>query len=139
MPNTERNRRRSNAKGRKPAAAPERPEPGRGTPILVNLLLGIPGLLPLYLAIKFATTYSGCGSPAAQTANSAPDCPDSDTGTVILYGAVVFGGMMLLAILTANVFVPSAYRWRIRRWLAASLVLPVPQAVVGTICLWKAR
>ncbi|MEU5686043.1 hypothetical protein [Streptomyces venezuelae] len=50
----------------------------------------------------------------------------------------MLGGMMLLAILTANVFVPIAYRWRIRRWLAASLVLPAPQAVIGTICLWKA-
>lgn len=57
---------------------------------------------------------------------------------MIWCGAAVLGGMMLLAILTANVFVPIAYRWRIRRWLAASLVLPAPQAVIGTICLWKA-
>ncbi|MEW2390126.1 hypothetical protein AB0933_17435 [Streptomyces venezuelae] len=138
MPSTERTRRRFKAKTRKPAAAPERPEPGRGTPVLVNLLLGIPGLLPLYLAIKSATTYSGCGSLAAQTANTTPGCPDTGTGFVMWCGAAVLGGMMLLAILTANIFVPIAYRWRIRRWLAASLVLPAPQAVIGTICLWKA-
>lgn len=100
-------------------------------------MLGTPRLLPLYLAIKTATTYSGCGSPA-QTANTTPDCPDSNTGSVLWFGAAVLGGMMLLAILTANVFVPIAYRWRIRRWFAASLVLPVPQAVVGTVCLWRA-
>lgn len=100
-------------------------------------MLGTPRLLPLYLAIKTATTYSGCGSPA-QTANTTPDCPDSNTGSVLWFGAAVLGSMMLLAILTANVFVPIAYRWRIRRWFAASLVLPVPQAVVGTVCLWRA-
>ncbi|WP_157882522.1 hypothetical protein [Streptomyces silvensis] len=106
----------------------------RLVPVWVNLLLGIPAMLPLHSAWLLLTKYRSC---AWNTAGYASDCGDPS----MVEGAgwhrmsvLVVGGLGLLLVLAVDVLFPASTGRRRRHWLTASLALPVPY-VLAVIAL----
>ncbi|MEU6144262.1 hypothetical protein ABZ848_28425 [Streptomyces sp. NPDC047081] len=107
--------------------AARRPHWRHWAPLYVNLLLGVPAMVPLHAARLLLTDYRSCAldnSPFGLT-----DCGDVS----VIEGAgwarmslFVFGGLGLLLVFTVDVLFPAATGRRWRRWLAAALVIPLP-------------
>ncbi|MFE7811034.1 hypothetical protein ACFU5P_03430 [Streptomyces sp. NPDC057433] len=96
-------------------------------PAGVNLLFGIPAMIPLHSAWLLLTRYRSC---ALDTAGfGLTHCGDV---TVIegagwaRAGLLVVGGLGLLLVVLVDVLFPAATGRPWRRWLAASLVIPLP-------------
>jgi hypothetical protein len=124
---------------------PELKEAVRGSrwrhlaPVYVNLLLGVPAMVPLHAARLLLTDYRSCAldnSPFGLT-----DCGDvsviEGAGWARL-GLFVLGGLGLVLVLVVDVLFPAATGRRWRRWLAAALVIPVPYLLtVITFAIFK--
>ncbi|MEV0023210.1 hypothetical protein AB0H45_13465 [Streptomyces atroolivaceus] len=95
-------------------------------PLVVNLLLGIPAMLPLHSAWLLLTEYSPC---AWNTSGYTSDC--GDVSMIEAAGwhrasVIIIGGLGLLVILAVDVLLPASTGRRVRTWLTASFLLPVP-------------
>lgn len=95
-------------------------------PIVINFVLGIPAVIPLYSAQLLLTTYRAC---ALNTEGYGSDCGDARTIEATGWhraSVVVIGGLGLLLVLAIDVLFPTSTGRPWRRWLAASIALPVP-------------
>ncbi|MGH4029317.1 hypothetical protein ACQB60_10325 [Actinomycetota bacterium Odt1-20B] len=122
-------------------AEPElRPWWRRLAPVWVNLLLGVPALVPLHSARLLLTEYRSCAFDSSGFGQT--DCGGSDViegaGWARL-GAVTLGGLGLVLVLLIDVLVPAARRRRIRPWLLGAFLVPVPYlgtlAVLGVLAV----
>ncbi|WP_405937487.1 hypothetical protein OG338_12965 [Streptomyces sp. NBC_00726] len=96
------------------------------TPAVINFLLGIPAVIPLYSAQLLLTTYRAC---ALNTEGYGSDCGDARTIEATGWhraSVVLIGGLGLLLVLAVDVLFPAGTGRPRRRWLAASAALPVP-------------
>ncbi|MDV5146374.1 hypothetical protein R1T08_19760 [Streptomyces sp. SBC-4] len=95
-------------------------------PLWVNLLLGVPAMLPLHSAWLLLTEYRPC---AWNTSGYASACGDANMIEAAGWhrASVLFiGGLGLLLVLAVDVLLPASTGRRRRHWLTASLALPVP-------------
>ncbi|MFE4664057.1 hypothetical protein ACFRI7_08895 [Streptomyces sp. NPDC056716] len=99
----------------------------RSVPVCVNLLLGVPAMVPLHSAWLLLTDYRSCAfdnSPVGRT-----DCGDISViegAGAARVGLLFVGGLGLLLVLAVDVFFPAGLGWHRRRWLTAALAIPVP-------------
>ncbi|MEU7659482.1 hypothetical protein [Streptomyces lincolnensis] len=99
----------------------------RLAPVGINLMFGVPAVIPLHSAWLLLTDYRSCALDTAPVGLS--DCGDisvvEGAGWARL-GLLVLGGLGLLLVLAVDVLFPAATGRPWRRWLAASLAIPVP-------------
>ncbi|WP_162600174.1 hypothetical protein [Streptomyces sp. CS131] len=98
----------------------------RPMPFVVNLLLGIPAMLPLHSAWLLLTEYSPC---AWNNSGYTSDCGDVrmiEAAGWHRASVIIIGGLVLLLILLVDVLFPASTGRRLRTWLTASFLLPVP-------------
>lgn len=92
----------------------------------INLLLGIPAMLPLHSAWLLLTVYRPC---AWNTSGYTSACGDAQMIEAAgWHRASVFfiGGLGLLLVLAVDVLFPASTGRPWRHWLSAALALPVP-------------
>ncbi|MGY0021195.1 hypothetical protein [Streptomyces sp. cg35] len=112
-----------------------RPWWARWMPLWVNLVMGVPAVVPLHSAWVLLTKYRSCAFDTAGVGET--DCGGVD----VIEGAgwarlclVGLGGLVLLLVVTVDVLFPVAYGRRVRAWLCAALLVPVPYLVTITVC-----
>ncbi|MCD7445284.1 hypothetical protein K4B79_44780 [Streptomyces lincolnensis] len=113
--------------GREAGPPPRRARWRRFAPVGINLLFGVPAVIPLHSAWLLLTEYRSCALDTAPVGLA--DC--GDIGVVegagwARVGLLVVGGLGLLLLLAVDVLFPAATGRPWRRWLAASLAVPVP-------------
>ncbi|MGP3690245.1 hypothetical protein ACTVZO_37060 [Streptomyces sp. IBSNAI002] len=100
-------------------------------PGLANLLIGvvavIPGLCIRWLTTQYPSVDCGGGVGCDKEA--------SETATVVSYGAVLSGLLVLGMVLVVDVLIPRQEGGQPRRWLAMAVLIPVP-FVVGQALGW---
>lgn len=93
----------------------------------VNVLVGVPALVPLHLLRSLLTEYRSCAFDTSGVGEA--DCGSYDViegaGWARL-GVLVLGGLGLLLVLTLDVLVPMARGRRVRPWLLGALLIPLP-------------
>ncbi|WP_103937793.1 hypothetical protein [Thermomonospora echinospora] len=100
-------------------------------PGLVNLALGVPAMLPLYLAWWLWTEYlpMDCRSPADVTKPGLTNCyyPTLDHAPVVMFLLVVTGVPLLALVLVVDVLLPLRREGRrLGTWLGMATLIPVP-------------
>ncbi|MFJ6567304.1 hypothetical protein ACIQNU_07770 [Streptomyces sp. NPDC091292] len=112
---------------------------GRGggvpwVPGLVNLGIGVPAVLPLYLVWWLLTKYlpMDCRSFAEAARPDTVNCNYTtlDHSGVVMFLAVVTGGLLLAVALVVNVVLPRRRGRRPAPWLGTAVLIPVPFAVL---------
>ncbi|GHF44578.1 hypothetical protein GCM10010218_27490 [Streptomyces mashuensis] len=113
------------------------PEHSRGllAPVLVNLALGVPAMLPLYLAWWLLTAYLPMDCHTLEEA-ARPDVTNCHYTTVDHAGPVMFllavtGALLLAVALVVDVVLPLRRGRRLRPWLGAAALIPVPYALAA--------
>ncbi|MET9252313.1 hypothetical protein ACGFZL_31295 [Streptomyces sp. NPDC048182] len=105
----------------------ERVRGHRLTPVGVNLLFGLPAMVPLHSAWLLLTEYRSCALDTAGFGRtSCGDVTVVEGAGWARAGLLVVGGLGLLLVLLVDVAFPAATGRPWRRWLAASLVIPLP-------------
>lgn len=110
--------------------------PGLLAPVLANLALGVPAIIPLYLTYWLLTDYlpSPCDAFAPDPELSNCDYHTLDHAPVMMFLLVLTGVMLLLVLLAVDVLGPRSRREdRPGRWLATATLIPVPFLVL--LCL----
>ncbi|MFI5628859.1 hypothetical protein ACIA8E_05650 [Streptomyces sp. NPDC051664] len=98
----------------------------RLAPVCVNLLLGVPAIIPLYSAWLLLTEYRSCALDNSGFESHCGDVSVIEGAGWARLSLVIFGGLGLLSVLAVDVLFPLATGKRLRQWLSASLVIPVP-------------
>ncbi|NLU69578.1 hypothetical protein HCC30_20305 [Streptomyces sp. HNM0574] len=100
----------------------------------MNLLLGVPAVVPLSLAWWLATEYlpMDCRSVADLSDPGLAHCNYTtlDHAPVMMFLLAVTGLLMLWLILAVNVFRPRRLGRPRGAWLGGTLLIPVPFAVL---------
>ncbi|KIF68348.1 hypothetical protein HY68_06430 [Streptomyces sp. AcH 505] len=106
---------------------PRQPRWRRLAPVWVNLLLGVPAVLPLHSAWLLLTTYRACAfDNSGYGLNTCGDSSMVEGAGWARVGVVLVGGLGLLVVLLVDVLLPANRGRRWRQWTAAALVIPVP-------------
>ncbi|MET9852651.1 hypothetical protein ABZY57_06860 [Streptomyces sp. NPDC006450] len=108
--------------------------PGRHVwaPVLANLLIGVVAIVPCvcvrWLVAEYPSVDCGGGIGCDKEA--------SESASVMTYGAALGGMFVAGLILMVDVLVPRQEGWSVRRWLAMSVLVPVPFAVGQAAGWW---
>jgi hypothetical protein len=115
------------------AASPEaQPWWWRLAPVWVNCLMGVPAMVPLHSAWLLLTEYRSCAFDNSGVGLT--DCGGFDAiegAGWARVGVVIFGGLGLLLVILLDVLLPAARGRRLRPWLLAMLLIPIPY--LGTV------
>ncbi len=107
---------------------------GLWAPGLANLALGVPAMLPLYLARWLWTEYlpMDCRSSQDVIKPGLTNCyhPTLDHAPVVMFLLVVTGVALLALVLAVDVLLPLRRRGRqLGAWLGMAALIPVPFVV----------
>ncbi|MFJ8503506.1 hypothetical protein [Streptomyces avermitilis] len=107
---------------------------GLWMPGLVNLGLGVPALLPLYLMWWLLTEYMpmDCRSIEDAAGAGVANCNYTtlDHAGVVMFLAAVTGVMFLVLVLVVDVLLPLRRGGRLGPWLGMAALIPIPFAVL---------
>jgi hypothetical protein len=107
---------------------------GLWAPGLANLALGVPAMLPLYLAWWLWTEYlpMDCRSPADVSKPGLTNCyyPTLDHAPVVMFLLAVTAVPLLVLVLVVDVLLPLRREGRrLGTWLGMAVLIPIPFAV----------
>lgn len=112
----------------------ERPE-ARWPPVLVNLLIGLPAMVPLHSLWWLARrSWSGYGSVAGRSSTIVEVCGgDCDRAGLATLTVTVAGLLVLLLVLVADVIVPLHRDRALAPWLKAIPLVLVPYVLFQAV------
>lgn len=105
-------------------------------PVLVDLLLGVPALAPLYCAQWLLTAYlpMDCRSSADIAGAAHCDYHTLDHAFPMMVAPGLTDAFVLALVVMATTALPLAHGRRLRSWLGSATLLPVPYAALRTLC-----
>ncbi|NJP98280.1 hypothetical protein HCN51_54185 [Nonomuraea sp. FMUSA5-5] len=103
---------------------------GPWPPVAANLGLGIPAIVPLYLAWWLLTEYlpMDCRSVADLAEPGLANCGyhTLDHAPIVMLALAVTGLLGLAAVVAVDVVLPLRHGLRLSWWLGATVLIPVP-------------
>jgi hypothetical protein len=110
-----------------------RTKDGLCVPSLVNLALGVPAIVPLYLAWWLLTEYlpMDCRTAEDVVRSGLSNCNFTtlDHAGVVMFLLAVTGVFTLALVFAVDVILPRRRRRRLGAWLGTAVLIPVPFAV----------
>jgi hypothetical protein len=106
-------------------------------PILVNLLLGVPAIAPLYSAQWLLTKYLPMDCRSSADFETATNChyPTLDDAIAYQLLLVVSGVLVLVMVAMADILAPLARGRSMRPWLGSTVLLLFPYAALWALYL----
>ncbi|MET7617918.1 hypothetical protein [Streptomyces sp. NPDC005408] len=114
-----------------------RPRQSLWAPVLVNLLLGVPAIAPLYCAQWLLTQYLPMDCRTLADVGVATNCDyhTLDHGGPMMLLLLVTGALVLAMALLVDVVLPLARGRRLRSWLGSAPLLLVPYTALWALSL----
>ncbi|UKY48021.1 hypothetical protein [Streptomyces inhibens] len=114
-----------------------RPRRSLWAPVLVNLVLGVPALAPLYCAQWLLTEYlpMDCRSSADIAGSTSCDHHTLDHAGPMMVVLVLTGAFVLALMVVVNSALPLVHGHRLRSWLGSAALLLVPYAALWALYL----
>lgn len=106
-------------------------------PALVNLALGVPAVLPLYLAWWLLTEYlpMDCRTTADLATPGLTNCNYTtlDHAGVVMFLLAATGVLMMALVIAVDVLRPRRRGQRLTTWLGTAVLIPLPFTVLMTL------